>query len=70
MNFHIYHKYLFHNIKDEELKSAAVTIANYQKYLSECFLVTECKPFYIQGKQALNGTKKLYAIDLGLRNSF
>lgn len=63
-------KFLLNKISEEELKSAAVTIANYQKYIAECFLISECKPYYIQGKQALNGTKKLYAIDLGLRNSF
>lgn len=63
-------KFLLNKTNEEELKSAAVTIANYQKYIAECFLISECKPYYIQGKQALNGTKKLYAIDLGLRNSF
>lgn len=63
-------RYLLHKVDDKELKSAAVTVSNYQKYISECFLVTECKPYFIQGKQALNGTKKLYAIDLGIRSSF
>lgn len=63
-------RFLLNKTNEEELKSAAVTIANYQKYIVECFLISECKPYYVQGKQALNGTKKLYAIDLGLRNSF
>ena len=63
-------RFLLNKTNEEELKSAAVTIANYQKYIAECFLISECKPYYVQGKQALNGTKKLYAIDLGLRNSF
>lgn len=63
-------RFLLNKTNEEELRSAAVTIANYQKYIAECFLISECKPYYVQGKQALNGTKKLYAIDLGLRNSF
>ena len=63
-------KYSLNKVDELELKSAAVTVANYQKYLAECFLVSECKPYYIQGKQALNGTKKLYAVDNGLRSSF
>ena len=29
----------------------------------------ECKPYYLKGKEALNGTKKYYAIDSGLRNA-
>ena len=63
-------RFLLNKTNEEELKSTAVTITNYQKYIAECFLISECKPYYVQGKQALNGTKKLYAIDLGLRNSF
>ena len=31
--------------------------------------MTECKPYYLKGKEALNGTKKYYAIDTGLRNA-
>lgn len=62
--------FLMNKTDKEELKSAAVTISNYQKYIAECFLISECKPYYVQGKQALGGSKKLYAVDLGLRNSF
>jgi len=62
--------FLMNKTDKEELKSAAVTISNYQKYIVECFLISECKPYYVQGKQALGGSKKLYAVDLGLRNSF
>ena len=62
--------FLYSNVKEKELKSAAVTIANYQKYLCECFLAVECKPYYVNGRRALNGAKKLYAVDNGLRSSF
>lgn len=63
-------KFLTHSVNEVELKSTARTISNYEKYIEECFLLSECKPYYISGKVALNGTKKLYAVDLGLRNSF
>jgi len=63
-------KYLYNLVDEKQLKSTAVTIANYQKYITECFLVSECKPYYISGKKSLNGTKKIYAIDQGLKNSF
>lgn len=63
-------KYLTHSVDEVELKSKAKTISNYEKYIEESFLLSECKPYYISGKTALNGAKKLYAIDLGLRNSF
>ena len=63
-------KFLAHSVSEVELKSTAKTVSNYEKYIEECFLLSECKPYYISGKVALNGTKKLYAVDLGLRNSF
>lgn len=63
-------KFLTHSVSEVELKSTAKTVSNYEKYIEECFLLSECKPYYISGKVALNGTKKLYAVDLGLRNSF
>ena len=63
-------KFLTHSVDEIELKSTARTISNYEKYIEECFLLNECKPFYISGKVSLNGTKKLYSVDLGLRNSF
>ena len=63
-------KFLTHSVNEVELKSTARTVSNYEKYIEECFLLSECKPYYISGKVALNGTKKLYAVDLGLRNSF
>lgn len=63
-------KFLTHSVNEVELKSTARTVSNYEKYIEECFLLSECKPYYISGKVALNGMKKLYAVDLGLRNSF
>lgn len=63
-------KFLNHSVNEVELKSTARTVSNYEKYIEECFLLSECKPYYISGKVALNGMKKLYAVDLGLRNSF
>lgn len=53
-----------------ELKGTEKTIANYEKMLEECYLISECRPYYISGKKALQGRKKLYAVDQGLRNSF
>lgn len=63
-------RYILNETNEKELRSSAITVSNYQKYISECFLTVECAPYYIQGKRSLNGAKKLYAADLGLRNSF
>ena len=53
----------------EEIRSFSNTINDYADYLKECYLITECKPFYLKGKNRLNGTKKFYSIDVGIRNA-
>ena len=42
---------------------------NYAKFLEECYFTTECKPYYLKGKESLNGMKKYYATDVGLRSN-
>ncbi len=53
----------------DEQKKFSETVNNYAKYLEECYFLRECKPYYLKGKEALNGTKKYYTIDCGLRNA-
>ena len=55
---------------EEVLQTKAKNIANYESYLEECYLLSECPPYYISGKQFLTGEKKVYCVDQGLRNSF
>ena len=62
-------KYLKNFLPSDEQKKFSETVNNYAKYLEECYFLTECKPYYLKGKEALNGTKKYYAIDTGLRNA-
>lgn len=62
-------KYLKNTLTSDEQKKFSETVNNYAKYLEECYFLTECKPYYLKGKEALNGTKKYYAIDTGLRNA-
>lgn len=62
-------KYLKNTLTSDEQKKFSETVNNYAKYLEECYFLTECRPFYLKGKEALNGTKKYYAIDTGLRNA-
>ena len=62
-------KQLDHGITNIEAKSKSITINNYLDYLIECYLITECSPHYIKGKERLNGTKKYYPMDPGIKNS-
>ena len=57
------------NVDDASIKSASATINNYARYLVECFFLQECLPYYLQGKEALKGTKKFYVIDPGLKTA-
>lgn len=60
-------KYLKDTLPSDQQKKFSETVNNYAKYLEECFFLTECMPYYLKGKEALNGTKKYYPIDVGLR---
>lgn len=60
-------KYLKQTLPSDVQKKYSETVSNYAKYLEECYFLTECKPYYLKGKEFLNGTKKYYAIDVGLR---
>lgn len=62
-------KYLKQNLSKDDQKKYSETINNYAKYLEECYFTLECKPFYLKGKEKLNGTKKYYAIDVGFKNA-
>ena len=62
-------KQLKHGITNHEAKSKSITINNYLDYLVECYLIIECQPHYIKSKERLNGTKKYYPIDIGIKNS-
>ena len=62
-------KYLKNTLSKDEQKKFSETVNNYAKYLEECYFMTECKPYYLKGKETLNGLKKYYAIDSGLRNA-
>ena len=62
-------KYLKNNKTSDEQKTFSETINNYAKYLEECYFLCECKPYYLKGKEKLNGLKKYYSVDIGLRNS-
>lgn len=62
-------KQLKHGIANNEAKSKSITINNYLDYLIECYLIIECQPHYIKSKERLNGTKKYYLIDIGIKNS-
>ena len=62
-------KYLKNSLSSNEQKTFAKTVNMYAKYLEECYFTTECTPYFLKGKERLNGTKKYYAIDVGLRNA-
>ncbi len=62
-------KYLKNRLPSDIQKKYSETVSNYARYLEECYFLTECRPYYLQGKEALNGTKKYYAIDVGLRGA-
>ncbi len=62
-------KYLKQGLPLDKQKAYSETIHNYARYLEECYFLTECKPYYLKGKEALSGVKKYYAIDSGLRSA-
>lgn len=62
-------KALGKGIDNEKARSKSITINNYLEYLIECYLITECEPHYQKGKERLNGTKKYYPVDTGMKNS-
>lgn len=63
-------KYLEQDLSSDEKKSFSKTINAYASYLEDCYFLSECLPYFLKGKQRLRGTKKYYAIDVGLRNAF
>ena len=62
-------KALERGISNEEVRSKSITINNYLDYLTECYLITECQPHFQKGKERLNGTRKYYPVDTGMKNS-
>lgn len=62
-------KYLKNQKTKDEQKKYSETVNNYAKYLEECYFISECEPFYLKGKECLNGTAKYYPVDVGLRSS-
>ena len=62
-------KYLKESLPRDEQKKYSETVSNYAKYLEECYFISECRPFCLKGKESLQGVKKYYAVDSGLRNS-
>ena len=62
-------KALEKGLTNKEAKSKSITINNYIDYLIECYLIVECQPHYQKGKERLNGTKKYYPVDVGMKNS-
>ena len=62
-------KQLKQGITNNEARSKSITISNYLDYLVECYLIIECHPHYTKSKERLNGTKKYYPIDVGIKNS-
>ncbi len=62
-------RYLRGEKSKEEQKKFSQTVSNYAKYLEECYFLSECQPFYLKGKEELDGVKKYYAIDPGLREA-
>lgn len=62
-------RYLHNELPSNEQKKFSETVNNYAKFLEECFFTEECKPYYLKGKESLNGMKKYYATDVGLRSN-
>lgn len=62
-------KYLKNTLSNDEQKKFSETVNNYAKYLEESYFMLECRPYYLKGKECLDGTKKYYAIDPGLRTA-
>lgn len=63
-------KYVKNNLPKDDQKKYSETVNNYSRYLEECYFITECLPYYFKDKEILNGTKKYYSIDHGIRNTF
>lgn len=63
-------KYVKNNLPKDDQKKYSETVNNYSRYLEECYFVTECLPYYFKDKEILNGTKKYYSVDHGIRNAF
>lgn len=62
-------KALDRGINNKEARSKSITINNYIDYLIESYLISECLPHYQKGKERLNGARKYYPIDIGMKNS-
>lgn len=62
-------KYFKNDLPKDDQKKFSETVNNYARYLVESYLLMECYPFYLKGKEALKGTKKYYPVDVGLRNA-
>ncbi len=62
-------KHINQGITNKEAKAKSITINNYLDYLAECYLIRECCPHYTKGIERLNGTKKYYPLDVGIKNS-
>lgn len=60
-------KYLKNDLSSDDQKKFSETVNNYAKYLEECYFLTECRPYFLKGKESLKGAKKYYAIDVGIR---
>lgn len=58
-------RYMKGGTEDISIKSESTTINRYASYLEESFFVDECLPFFLQGKEALKGTRKFYVVDPG-----
>lgn len=62
-------KYVKSSLPKERQRGYADTVNDYARYLEESFFISECPPYYLNGKEMLNGTKKYYCIDPGIRNA-
>ena len=62
-------KFLKDKLPADIQKKYSETVNNYASYLEECYLISKCEPYYLKGKEALNGTRKYYSIDVGLRSA-
>ena len=63
-------KYFKNDLPKDDQKKFSETINNYARYLVESYLLMECYPFYLKGKEALKGTKKYYAMKIISKKSF
>ncbi len=63
-------KHLRNTKTKEEQKNLSQTVNNYVQYLQDCYFITACNPYYLKDKERLNGVKKYYPVDTGLRSAF